>query len=82
MIAVLDDLDIDRADVCDTSMGGRVASWLTIRHPSRVRRLVLGATSPGGQHSVERGTDVRRSLAGPDPAKMRQTPFELMSTPT
>ncbi|MEV6672184.1 alpha/beta fold hydrolase [Streptomyces sp. NPDC051162] len=79
--AVLDDLGIDRADVYGTSMGGRVAQCLAVHHPQRVRSLVLGCTSPGGPNSVERSDDVRRSLAGTDPAAVKQALLRLMYTP-
>lgn len=81
VIAVLDDLGVERADVYGTSMGGRVAQWLAVRHPHRVRALVLGCTSPGGRHGIERGDDVRRSLARPDPEEARRALLELMYTP-
>ncbi|UGQ11524.1 alpha/beta hydrolase [Yinghuangia sp. ASG 101] len=81
VIAVLDELGIDRADVYGTSMGGRVAQQLAARHPDRVEALVLGCTSPGGPHSVERGNDVRRALAQPRPGAARQALRELMYTP-
>lgn len=81
VIAVLDDLGIDRADVYGTSMGGRVAQWLAIRYPVRVRRLVLGCTSPGGPHAMERDTSVRRALAQNDPVAARQTLLDLMYSP-
>ena len=81
VIAVLDELGIDRADVYGTSMGGRVAQQLAPRHPHRVAALVLGCTSPGGPHSVERGNDVRRALAQPRPEAARQALLELMYTP-
>ncbi|WP_432584487.1 alpha/beta fold hydrolase [Streptomyces sp. HD1123-B1] len=81
VIAVLDDLGIDRADVYGTSMGGRVVQWLAIRHPERVRGLILGCTSPGGPHSLERSNEVRRSLAVPDVAAAQRALAELMYTP-
>ncbi|MDR3081950.1 MAG: alpha/beta hydrolase [Streptomyces sp.] len=81
VIAVLDELGIDRADVYGTSMGGRVAQQLAARHPRRVGALVLGCTSPGGPHSVERGNDVRKALAQPHPAAARRALLELMYTP-
>jgi len=62
-------------------MGGRVAQWIAAQHPRRVRRLVLGCTSPGGSHAVERSDAVRRSLAQPDPAANRMALLELMFTP-
>ncbi|MGW6705353.1 alpha/beta fold hydrolase [Streptomyces sp. NPDC054956] len=81
VVAVLDDLGVDRADVYGTSMGGRVAQWLAARHPHRVRALVLGCTSPGGRHGIERGGAVLSSLTGPDPAANRRALLELMYTP-
>ncbi len=82
VVAVLDELDIDRADVYGTSMGGRVAQCVAVHHPERVRSLVLGCTSPGGGHGIERGDDVRRSLAGTDPEATRRALLDLMYTPS
>ena len=49
-IGVLDALDISRTDLVGNSFGGALALALTIRHPERVRRLVLmgsvGVTFP------------------------------------
>jgi pimeloyl-ACP methyl ester carboxylesterase len=39
--AVLDGLGVEHADVIGFSMGGRLALELTVRHPARVRRLVV-----------------------------------------
>ena len=42
--AVLDMMDaegIETANLCGSSMGGAVALWLTLKHPERVKRLVL-----------------------------------------
>jgi pimeloyl-ACP methyl ester carboxylesterase len=78
VIAVLDEVGIERADVYGTSMGGRVAQWVAARYPGRVRRLVLGCTTPGGPHAVERSNEIRRRLAGPD-AEAALT--DLMYTP-
>ncbi|WP_214403455.1 alpha/beta fold hydrolase [Pseudonocardia lacus] len=80
-VAVLDALGIERADVYGTSMGGRVAQWVAARHPRRVRGLVLGCTTPGGGHGVERSAEVRRSLATPDAEANRRALLELMYTP-
>ncbi|KUF13077.1 alpha/beta fold hydrolase [Streptomyces silvensis] len=81
VLAVLDDAGIGRAHVYGTSMGGRVAQWLAADHPDRVERLVLGCTSPGAPHGVERGPKVRRALAQADPAAARRVLLELMYTP-
>lgn len=78
VIAVLDALGVGRADVYGTSMGGRVAQWVAIWHPERVARLVLGCTSPGGAHAVERSMDVRRALMRRDSEDILA---DLMFTP-
>ena len=80
-LAVIDDLGADTVYVYGTSMGGRVAQWLAADHPARVRGLVLGCTSPGGRHGVERDAEVRRSLAQRDGRAARRALLELMYTP-
>ena len=40
-VGLLDALDIERTDLVGNSFGGALAMALTIRHPKRVRRLVL-----------------------------------------
>jgi 3-oxoadipate enol-lactonase len=46
--ALLDELGWAKANVIGYSFGGMVAQNLAIRHPHRIERLVLAATSPGG----------------------------------
>ena len=45
MIAVLDDAGIESAHVMGASMGGIIAQLLAVRHPERVRSLVLACTA-------------------------------------
>ena len=48
---LLDRLRIDRADVLGWSLGGFVAQQIAIRHPEKVRHLILAATNPGGSRT-------------------------------
>lgn len=78
-LAVMDSLAIENFHVYGTSMGGRTAQWVAISAPDRVQRLVLGCTTPGGEHAVERSDDVRKVLAGPDREAALE---EMMYTPS
>ncbi|UJR78488.1 alpha/beta fold hydrolase [Sandaracinus amylolyticus] len=46
--AVLAASGVHRANVFGLSLGGMIAQQLVLRHPGRVERLVLGATTMGG----------------------------------
>lgn len=80
-VAVLNHLGIRSAAVFGTSMGGRVAQLLAADHPEHVSALVLGCTSPGGEHAVERKTETRRWLAQGTRAEQQAKLHELFYTP-
>lgn len=61
VIAVLDDIGIDRAVLIGTSLGGLLALWTAYRHPTRVAGLVLNDIGPELQ---QEGLDRIRSYAG------------------
>jgi len=67
-LALMDALGLDRAHVLGHSMGGRVAQWMALDRPDRIRSLILAATGPGqfrDDRPVTRGIPVHaaRDLA-------------------
>jgi pimeloyl-ACP methyl ester carboxylesterase len=51
-MAVLDAAKIETAHVFGASMGGMIAQEVVLRHPQRVRSLILGCTACGGRDVV------------------------------
>jgi pimeloyl-ACP methyl ester carboxylesterase len=44
---LMDELGLPAAHVLGHSMGGRVAQWMALDHPERLRTLILAASGPG-----------------------------------
>lgn len=44
-IALMDELDIEKASFVSKSMGGMIAQWIGIKYPDRVDKLVMGCSS-------------------------------------
>jgi len=49
---LMDSLGIPNAHVLGISMGGYIAQELALRHPGKVRSLILGCTSCGGSRAI------------------------------
>ena len=61
---LLDSLGIERTHVLGLSMGGMIAQELVLRHPQRVRGLVLAATYPEPDEDIEKTRQFTLSQMG------------------
>ena len=43
--ALMDELGIESAHIVGKSMGGMIGQWLAIKHPAKVKKLVMGCSS-------------------------------------
>lgn len=62
LVALLDDLKVDRVDVAGWSMGGFIAQRLVAWIPERARSLTLLSTDPGGTGAAHRSPAVQAKL--------------------
>jgi pimeloyl-ACP methyl ester carboxylesterase len=74
LVAVLDDAGEEQAVVVGQSLGGFAALRMALRYPSRVRGLVLGATTSGVLRHLDKA-QARASLA------IARTPASRLLTP-
>ncbi|MBY0144748.1 alpha/beta fold hydrolase [Neobacillus niacini] len=56
--SVLDAAGVDSAHVYGISMGGMIAQRFAVNYPDRVRSLILGCTTSGGEKHVQPGAEV------------------------
>jgi 2-succinyl-6-hydroxy-2,4-cyclohexadiene-1-carboxylate synthase len=54
LLAILDEMDIEKVDLLGYSMGGRLALTFTVLYPERVGKLLLESSSPGLLSEEER----------------------------
>jgi pimeloyl-ACP methyl ester carboxylesterase len=64
-IALMDHLDISRADVMGYSLGGRIASWLGLNQPARLRSAILAGIGIGLVNGGGPGENVAVALEAP-----------------
>jgi pimeloyl-ACP methyl ester carboxylesterase len=57
---LLDAINIDSAHINGTSLGGMIAQQIAIRHPGKVRSLILVSTYCGGPHSIPFSTEAKK----------------------
>src|SRR5271170_1018609 len=67
VLALLDALQIQRANFCGLSMGGMIGMWLGLNAPSRIEKLVLCNT--GAKIGSEKGWNSRIELVQKDGLK-------------
>jgi pimeloyl-ACP methyl ester carboxylesterase len=68
VVALMDHLELARADVMGYSMGARIAAFLASKHPSRVRSAVLGGLGIHLVDGVGLPTSIADALEAPSPA--------------
>jgi pimeloyl-ACP methyl ester carboxylesterase len=60
--ALMDHLDIERADIMGYSLGGRMTAWLAYRQPQRLRSAILGGIGIGLIEGSSPGENVALAL--------------------
>jgi pimeloyl-ACP methyl ester carboxylesterase len=65
IIALMDHLDIARADVMGYSLGGRMTAWLGLNAPERLRSAILGGIGSAMIEGGGPGENVVRALEAP-----------------
>jgi pimeloyl-ACP methyl ester carboxylesterase len=62
---LLDHLGIGRADVIGYSMGARIAAFLALRHPDRVRKVVFGGLGDAMVKGLGSSAEIAEALRAP-----------------
>ncbi len=62
VLKVLDELEVEKANVLGASFGGFVAQEFALQFPERVNRLILACTTAGGANHVTPDIEILRSF--------------------
>ena len=65
--ALMEHVGFASAHIIGVSMGGMIAQEFTLRHPHKVRSLVLGCTTPGGPKAVRIGGEALTTAYSTEP---------------
>ncbi len=65
VVALMDHLDIPRADVMGYSLGGRMTAWLGLHEPERLRSAILGGIGMAMIEGGGPGENVAQALEAP-----------------
>ena len=65
VVALMDHLDIERADVMGYSLGGRMTAWLGVNAPERLRSAILGGIGIAMIEGGGPGETVAQALEAP-----------------
>lgn len=64
-IGLMDALDIEKAHILGTSLGGFIAQEIAISHPERVEKLVLCCTHCGGSKQILPKMEIMQEMMAP-----------------
>src|ERR1700753_178992 len=65
VVALMDHLDIERADIMGYSLGGRMTAWLGLKQPERLRSAILGGIGIAMIEGGGPGENVAQALEAP-----------------
>ena len=71
--ALLDHLEIERADLMGYSMGSRIAAFLSVKHPARVRSAILGGLGIRLVEGVGLPESIAEALEAPTVADVKDS---------
>lgn len=78
--ALLDHLKIERADIMGYSMGARIAAFLTVEHPERVRAAIFGGLGVRLVEGVGLPESIAEALEAPSLADVRDPTGRVFRT--